>query len=159
MWSPYLIGTSGKIRSLNTVEGLGDRLRLVAFAERQAYHGFKHAIENFTDAPIGLREAWEWVAIEEAKHESWLLQRLGELKQSIDAQPVDLRLYQSLLRCQSAREFALYVSDAEERGRVGAERFREALAVRDPVTAEIFGKIASEEVGHIALVKKFFEPI
>jgi uncharacterized ferritin-like protein (DUF455 family) len=156
MWSPYLIGTAGKIRSLNTSEGLGDRLRLVAFAERQAFHGFKHAIDTFKDAPAGLREAWEWVALEEAKHESWLLGRLEEIGQSIEAQAVDLKLYRSLINCKSAQEFALYVSDAEERGRVGAEKFQAALAERDPVTAEIFGRIAREEIEHIALVKRFF---
>lgn len=156
MWSPYKIGASTKVRSLNTPEGLGDRLRLVAFAERQAFHGFKYALTTFKDAPPGLREAWEWVALEEAKHESWLLNRLEELGLDVAGQAVDLKLYQSLISCRSAQEFALYVADAEERGRVGAERFQEVLSHRDPITAEIFRKIAKEEVEHISLVKRFF---
>lgn len=156
MWSPYKIGTPEKIRSINTVEGLGDRLRLVAFAERQAFHAFNEATARFTDAPPGLREAWKWVALEEAKHESWLLKRLEEIGLDVASSPVSLNLYYSLQNCKTAREFALYVSDAEERGRVGAEKFAEILRIKDPVTAEIFAQIALEERKHIALVDNYF---
>ena len=156
MWSPYKIGKPDKVRSLNTIEGLGDRLRLVAFAERQAFHAFNEASERFKDAPAGLTEAWRWVALEEAKHESWLVKRLAELGQDIQSVPVSLNLYQSLQNCSTARDFALYVADAEERGRVGAEKFAEVLETRDPITAAIFKKIAFEEREHIALVDRFF---
>jgi uncharacterized ferritin-like protein (DUF455 family) len=156
MWSPYQIGIPPKIRSLHTMEGLGDRLRLVAFAERQAFHAFNDAINRFKDAPPELREAWKWVALEEAKHESWLVKRLSEIGQDISAVPVSLSLYHSLLKCESARDFAFYISDAEERGRVGAEKFAETLFGRDPITADIFHRIAVEEREHIALVSRFF---
>lgn len=156
MWSPYKIGIPEKIRSLNTIEGLGDRLRLVAFAERQAFHAFNEATERFKDAPEGLRDAWKWVALEEAKHESWLLKRLEEIGQDVAGTPVSLNLYHSLQKCMTAKEFALYVSDAEERGRVGAEKFAEVLKNKDPKTAEIFAQIALEERKHIALVDTFF---
>lgn len=156
MWSPYLIGTPYKMRSLHSLEGLGDRLRLIAFAERQAYHAFTEAITRFPEAPQGLLEAWKWVALEEAKHESWLLKRLEELGQDIAATPVSLDLYYSLQKCQTPKEFALYISDAEERGRIGAEKFAEVLAIKDPVTATIFKQIAFEEREHIALVDRFF---
>lgn len=96
MWSPYQIGISPRVRSLQTVEGLGDRLRLIAFAERQAFHAFNDAIKRFSDAPEGLVKAWGWVALEEAKHESWLLKRLAELGQDVKAVPVSLNLYHSL---------------------------------------------------------------
>lgn len=157
MWSPYIVGKPEKVRSLNTVEGLGDRLRLVAFAERQAFHAFNEARARFQDAPQGLKEAWEWVALEEAKHESWLLKRLEELGQLVESTPVSLNLYYSLQNCSSARDFAVYVADAEERGRVGAEKFAQALALRDPLTAAIFKQIALEEQEHIALVDRFFK--
>lgn len=156
MWLPYIIGTPPKIRPLQTPEGLGDRLRLVAFAERQAFHAFTNAITRFHDAPAGLIDAWKWVALEEAKHESWLVKRLEEIGQDISAVPVSLSLYHSLLKCETARDFAFYISDAEERGRVGAEKFAETLAKTDPVTAKIFDLIAKEEVEHIALVNRFF---
>lgn len=145
------------MRPLNTKEGLGDRLRLIAFAERQAFHAFNEATERFTDAPEELREAWKWVALEESKHESWLVKRLEEIGEDISAIPVSLNLYYSLQKCETARDFALYIADAEERGRIGAEKFAEVLAVTDPITAKMFKQIALEEREHIALVDKFFK--
>lgn len=156
MWSPYTIGIPPKIRSMHSPEGLGDRLRLVAFAERQAFHAFTDAVRRFHDADPKLIEAWQWVALEESKHESWLLKRLHDLGQDVTAVPVSLNLYHSLIKCQSAKEFAFYISDAEERGRVGAEKFAETLAIKDPETASIFHRIAMEEREHIALVQRFF---
>ena len=57
---------------------------------------------------------------------------------------------------ETARDFAFYIADAEERGRIGAERFSEVLKTRDPETAKMFYQIALEEREHIALVEKFF---
>ncbi|HXH75478.1 MAG TPA: ferritin-like domain-containing protein [Bacteriovoracaceae bacterium] len=156
MWSPYSIGTPPRIRPLYSNEGLGDRLRLVAFAERQAFHAFNEAATRFSMAPPALINAWRWVAIEEAKHESWLLKRLSDIGQEIASVPVSLNLYHSLTKCQTPESFALYVSDAEKRGKIGAEKFAEALALKDPVTAAIFARIALEEREHIALVERFF---
>jgi uncharacterized ferritin-like protein (DUF455 family) len=156
LWSPYKIGTPPRVRPLQTVEGLGDRIRLIAFAERQAQIAFLEASTKYQDIPAGLAEAWIWVAAEEKKHESWLLQRLNELNQAVDAVDVSLSLYHSFSKCESARDFAFYIADAEERGRVGAERFAEVLRLRDPQTAEMFAKIALEEREHIALVAKYF---
>jgi len=156
LWSPYNVGTPPKVRPLQTAEGLGDRIRLIAFAERQAHIAFLEATTKYLDIPPGLAEAWKWVAAEEKKHESWLLKRLSELGQDVAGVPVSISLYESFSKCQSAREFAFYISDAEERGRIGAERFAEVLKLRDPQTAEMFAKIAFEECQHIALVAKYF---
>ena len=156
MWEPYFIGLAPKVRPLQTVEGVCDRLRLIAFAERQAYYAFIEAAERFKDAPPGLADAWKWVAAEEQKHESWYLKRLAELGQDVAAVPVDLKLYHSFSQCKSARDFAFYISDAEERGRVGAERFAELLKDSDPITAQIFAQVAIEEREHVALVARFF---
>ncbi|MBY0517248.1 MAG: ferritin-like domain-containing protein [Bacteriovoracaceae bacterium] len=156
MWSPYILGKVPKSRSISTVEGLGDRLRFVAFAERQAALAFKEAASRFTDASCELREAWLWVSKEEEKHERWLLARMEELSQRVEACPVALDLYLSFERCHSAHEFALYMSNAEERGRVAGEKFGEILKERDPVTAKIFAQIAAEEREHVAMVAKFF---
>lgn len=155
-WSPYALGNVPKPRSLSTLEGLGDRLRFVAFAEKQAARAFSEAALRFTDAPAGLADAWRWVSQEEAKHEAWLLERLCELGLSVASVPVALDLYLSFERCHSAREFSLYMSSAEERGRVAGERFGQTLKARDPRTAEIFAQIAREESEHVALVSRFF---
>ena len=157
MWSPYKIGLPARIRPINTSQGLGDRLRLVAFAERQAFHSFNEAAQKFIDAPVELREAWRKLAMDEAKHESWLLKRLVEIGEDVSASSVGLNLYHSLQKCQTAKDFAFYISDAEERGRVGAEKFAEALAITDPITAQIFKNIAFEEREHIALAARFFK--
>ena len=156
MWSPYQIGIAPKVRPLNTVEGVGDRLRLIAFAERQAYYAFLEAAERFKDAPPELIQAWTWIANEELKHEGWYLKRLEELGQDVAAIPVNLNLYQSFSDCKTAKDFAYYISDAEERGRVGADRFAEVLKETDPETARIFAQVALEERAHVALAKKFF---
>jgi uncharacterized ferritin-like protein (DUF455 family) len=156
VWAPYQIGAGQKVRSLQTPEGLGDRLRLVAFAERQAFHAFQEAAERFTSAPQGLIEAWRSVAQDELRHESWLIGRLLELGQTIEAVPVSLDLYHSLAACEDPEKFALYVADAENRGKIGAEKFAEVLATRDPVTAKIFAQIALEERHHMALVQQYF---
>lgn len=157
MWHPYQIGTAPKVRSLQTTEGLGDRLRLVAFAERQAFHAFNEAALRFKDAPAGLVEAWKKVALDEARHEGWLVKRMEEIGEDISAVPVSLNLYHSLAHCSDAKSFSLYVADAETRGKVGAERFAEVLEKRDPITAKIFAQIAYEEREHIALVDQYFK--
>lgn len=156
MWTPYKIGIAPRVRPLQTAEGLGDRLRLIAFAERQAHYAFLEAAERFTDADPELTKAWRWVAEEERKHETWLLKRLEVMGQDVAAVPVSLNLYHSFAGCKSARDFAVYIADAEERGRVGAERFGEVLTSRDPETARVFRQIALEEREHIALVERFF---
>ena len=155
-WSPYQLGLVSRPRPLHTVEGLGDRLRFVAFAERQAAQAFSEAAERYQDASEELKAAWRWVAQEERKHEGWLLGRLLELGQPIDGTSVSLNLYHSFQQCQTAQEFALYMADAEERGRIAGERFGEVLRARDPQTAEVFAQIAREEREHVALVARFF---
>jgi uncharacterized ferritin-like protein (DUF455 family) len=156
-WSPYKIGIPGKIRHMNTPEGLSDRIRVAAFAERQAYYAFTQAAQIYADeVPEELRRAWLQIAEEEAKHESWLLKRMKELEFDITAMPVSLGLYNSFTTCQSAKEFTLYISDSEEKGRVAGLKFADYLKLIDPKTANIFSDIAAEEVFHISLAAIYF---
>ena len=69
---------------------------------------------------------------------------------------MSLGLYHSLSKCVTAKEFALYISDSEEKGRVAGIKFAEALKIVDPASAKIFSDIALEEVAHVALAKDFF---
>jgi hypothetical protein len=62
-----------------------------------------------------------------------------------------------LRSCKTAREFALYMASSEDRGRKAGERFHQQMMARDPISAKIFGKIAEEEVEHIALASQFFD--
>ncbi|MBC7538633.1 MAG: DUF455 family protein [Bacteriovorax sp.] len=156
-WSPFRLGTSLKPRPLNSIEGIVDRIRIAAFAERQAYYAFLEAARIFADdVSEDLIKAWKRIALEEAKHESWLLKRLVEINQDVAELPVGLGLYNSFCKCETAKEFTLYISDSEEKGRLAGLKFVEALQIRDPETAKIFSAIAFEEIDHISLAKKYF---
>lgn len=157
-WFPFNVGTPLKTRPMNTNEGLIDRIRIAAFAERQAYYAFLEAARIFTsEVPAELLANWIRIAEEEKKHEGWLLNRLVELGENVSEHPVSLGLYHSFSKCTSAKDFAYYISDSEERGRVAGVKFAEFLKVQDPITAKIFSDIADEEVAHVALAKDFFK--
>lgn len=159
-WEPFRIAPRGTKsdapRSLETPEGVGDRLRSAAFAEIQARDAFLWAASHYTDAPESLKRAWTGLAQAEQRHLEWLLRRMEELNVDVRERQVSDQLWISLTSCQSAKEFALYMASAEERGRKAGVRFHQALFATDPTTAEIFGKIAEEEVAHIALAYKYF---
>jgi uncharacterized ferritin-like protein (DUF455 family) len=159
-WEPFELAPQGAHadapRSIRTADGVGDRLRAAAFAEVQARDAFRWAADRFTDADPRLRQAWQALAESEQRHLDWLLGRMQELGIAIPGRKVSDHLWHSLVSCQNARDFALYMADAEERGRKAGERFYQTLVETDPVTAEIFRKIAEEEIGHIRLAKKFF---
>lgn len=156
-WSPFKIGTSIRPRPLNSSEGIVDRIRIAAFAERQAYYAFLEAARIFAnEVPSDLVLAWKRIALEEAKHESWLLKRLAEINHDVAELPVGLGLYNSFCHCETAKEFTLYITDSEEKGRLAGLKFVRALETRDPLTAKIFSDIAIEELDHISLAAKYF---
>jgi uncharacterized ferritin-like protein (DUF455 family) len=162
-WEPFALCTPGerppRTRDIHSPEGIADRLRAAAFAEIQAREAFLWAAEKFeTQAPPGLCRAWRGLAREEDKHLGWLLKRLSELGFCADERPVSDYLWRSFLQCKTAQEFAQFMANAEDRGRIAGERFHEALQIIDPVSAEIFRKIAAEEIAHIRLAEQFFGP-
>jgi uncharacterized ferritin-like protein (DUF455 family) len=160
VWSPFELAAPGAHadapRSINTRDGVGDRLRAAAFAEIQARDAFLWAADRFEDADPRLRQAWRRLAASEQQHLDWLLARMQGLDIPITGRKVSDFLWQSLLACRTAKEFASYMAGAEDRGRKAGERFHQSLCTTDPTTAEIFRKIAEEEVGHIALASRFF---
>ena len=159
-WAPFELAPQGTRsdapRSIDSSEGVGDRLRAAAFAEIQARDAFYWAADKFEDAPAELRQAWRMLAASEQRHLDWLLRRMSELGVGVGDRKVSDNLWHSLQSCKTAREFALYMASAEERGRRAGVRFHEAMRVRDPETASIFGKIAEEEIAHIALAQRYF---
>ena len=154
-WAPFAVCEPDEFppapRGINTPEGLGDRLRVAAFAELQAREAFRWAADTLLDASAPLRAAWRRIADDEHRHLELLLGRMAELGVKPEARPVSDRLWRSLRACKSTREFVPYMRTAEERGRAAEESFRRSLAERDPVTAALFGKIADDEAEHIAL--------
>ena len=158
-WQPFRVNNSTLLeapRPLQTREGVGDRLRAAAFAEVQAEAAFKWASRHYADASPELKRCWEALAVEERKHRDWLVARMQELEISTDERPVSDMLWHSLIGCESARDFCHYMAGAEERGRRAGVRFHERLSTFDQTTADIFGKIAREELGHIAMAHRFF---
>lgn len=143
------------MRPFATPEGLGDRLRTAAFAERQAYEAFHWAASRFTEAPEALREAWRRLAEEEKRHGEMILARMGELGVAVGAQTVSARLWNSLSSAQSPKEFSFLMKRSEERGRAAELSFQKKLATADPVTASMFAEIAEDEARHIALAEEF----
>ena len=69
---------------------------------------------------------------------------------------VDLQEASLFAKTKSAKEFSLFMASAEERGRRAGERFKEQLALVDPRSSLIFGRIALEEVAHIELAMAYF---
>jgi uncharacterized ferritin-like protein (DUF455 family) len=159
-WSPFRLAAPGEHgpspRAMNSREGIGDRLRAAAFAEIQAREAFLWAAEKFADAPLALRRGWRALAMAEERHLGWLLRRMEELGVAVDERPVSDALWHSLMECRNAKEFAWYIANAEERGRLAGVRFQKGMATVDPVTAEIFGRIAEEEVEHVALAYRYY---
>lgn len=159
-WAPFVLVEAGQFvappRPMDTIDGIADRMRSAAFAEKQAILAFRWAADHFEDASLDLREAWRELAFAEEKHMNWLLVRMKELGFEVISKPVSDRLWRSLIACTSAKEFAFFMANAEERGQKAGMRFYEFLRNKDAVTAEIFLKIAQEETEHIALAKRFF---
>ena len=159
-WEPFRLAPAGAHpdapRSISTHEGVGDRLRAAAFAELQAREAFLWAASHFEDATEDMRQGWKNLAHAEQFHLDWLLNRMVELKIDLQERKVSDHLWLSLVSCKTAREFAFFIANAEERGRLAGERFYTSLKDKDSVTAEIFKKIADEEVHHVALARRFF---
>jgi uncharacterized ferritin-like protein (DUF455 family) len=151
-WSPFRLCPASERppspRSINTPQGVGDRLRTAAFAELQAREAFLWAAEKF-----GVEE-WRGLSAEEGKHLGWLLARMSQLAVDPAERPVSDGLWRSLTACASLRDFAGYMLTAEERGRDAEVSFSRSLAASDPVTAAIFRKIAEEEEEHLALGRR-----
>lgn len=159
-WEPFLILHPDERpplpRSVETPEGVTDRLRVVAFAELQAREAFRWAAERFEEAEPAVKTAWRGLALAEDRHLNWLLTRLKELNCDVAERGLQPDLWNSFMQCQSPREFAVFMANAEERGRRGGERLRRSLQKIDPVSAELFGRIADEEVEHIQCAERFF---
>lgn len=153
-WRPFVVCPPGvrppAPRGLATPGGLGDRLRVAAFAELQAREAFRWAAASLPDASEERRAAWGRIAEEEDLHLRMILERMAALGVRPDERPVSDALWRSLSRCRTAAEFSAYMRTAEERGRAAEESFRRKLADSDPATAAMFGKIADDEAEHLA---------
>lgn len=161
-WAPFIVCDpdlyAPAARGMGGPDGLGDRLRTAAFAERQAFAAFLWAAEHLTDASAELRAAWLRIGYEEEIHLNLLLGRMAELGVRVADRPVSDRLWRRLTKSKTAPEFSAMMREAEARGQAAEESFRRSLAQRDPVTAAIFGRIADDEAEHLALADRLSGP-
>lgn len=159
-WNPFMTCPPDlrpdQPRSLRTPGGVSDRMRTAAFAELQARDAFRWAAERYAEADPDLREAWRGLALAEDRHLGLILRRMAELGHDPRAKPVSLRLWRSLTACPTARDFALFMAAAEQRGMEAGRLFERTLKLTDRISAEMFGLIAAEEAEHIALARKYF---
>ncbi len=159
-WAPFQVCALGEKapypRALSTPEGLADRLRFVAFAEKQATHAFATAAKIFTEASPAAKSTWLELAQEEEKHLNLLLDRMKELNIDAASRPQSLALWHSFDHCETPKQFAEFMANAEERGRIAGEQFYETLLKVDLITAKIFQKIAEEEKIKIEFAQRIF---
>lgn len=143
-------------RGIATPEGVGDRMRTAAFAELQAVHAFGWAAGRYDDAPPGLADAWRAQVADERRHLRMILDRMAEVGVDPAERTVSLGLWRKLSACGDARSFCILIAQAEERGRRGGLALVEAVADRDPATADVFRTIAQEEEAHVALATEYY---
>lgn len=162
-WSPFSIckeeEKAPSLRSLSTQEGLGDRLRFVAFAEMQAVHAFRAATEIFPTAPGEVHELWLNLAKEEEKHLQLLLNRMKEIGVDPAERPQSLAIWKSFDHCKTAAEFAKFMSSAEDWGKNSGEKFHRTLLNIDHDSAMLFKQIAEEEKTHIELAERVLKKL
>ena len=160
-FDPFIICLPGerapRPRPMNTLDGLGDRMRTAAFAELQAIVAFRWAAEKFPDAPPALRDKWTAQIADETRHYEMICRRMGDLGFGLTDQPVSTSLWESLKVCTTGREFCIRIASAEERGRQAGVRLVKYLGQSDPETAAIFQEIVDDEVAHVALAATFFD--
>jgi len=142
-WKPFQVAPPGEkadpIRSLQTPEGIEDRLRSAAFAELQAQKAFLWAAEFYTLISPKLKRAWVHLAQAEERHLHWLLSRMEALQLSISQRKVSQQLWLSLISCPTAEQFAHYMASAEERGRKANLHFFKPFNKEIP-SLQIFSK-------------------
>jgi uncharacterized ferritin-like protein (DUF455 family) len=160
-WEPFVLIPPGQKspvpQSMSHRDGLGDRLRIAAFAELQAVRAFSWAAEHFTDVPPSLRDGWERQIPEEKLHFRLIVERMNNLGVRPEQKAVSAQLSEKLYASESAEQFAIEIATAEHKGRLAALRMAEYLKNRDSVTAAVFHRIASDEVSHIQLVMDHFD--
>jgi uncharacterized ferritin-like protein (DUF455 family) len=148
-------GRPDPARGLASPEGVADRLRLVAFAELQARDLFTYGLEHFSGkVPQLWLDSWAAFAKVEERHAQMLLDRMLELGVDPGAKTVSDKLSRL---CRAAAEpvlFLFLLSSAEERGMDAGFILGEQMRAVDPLSADIFARIAAEEVEHVKMARE-----
>jgi uncharacterized ferritin-like protein (DUF455 family) len=157
-WQSFqLAPRADAIRAISTAEGVGDRLRVVAFAELQARDAFRWGAERFPEAPAEWREEWLRFAEVEDRHAQMLLTRMAELGVDPSSRAVTDKLTRLCRLAEDPITFLFLLSSAEERGMEAGNVLAKQMAPIDAESAAIFAQIAEEEVEHVASAKLALE--
>ena len=160
-WEPFVLAAPNETAPfpmpISHPEGLGDRLRIAAFAELQAVRAFGWAAEHFTDVSAEVIAGWQIQIPEEKFHFRLIMERMSYLGVHAGQKPVSVSLSEKLYTCQTGRDFAIEIATAEHRGRLAALKMASYLENRDPVTARVFLRIAQDELAHLQLVIDNFD--
>ncbi|MBN2526782.1 MAG: ferritin-like domain-containing protein [Deltaproteobacteria bacterium] len=160
-WEPFVLAPPDHKapfpQPMSHRDGLGDRLRIAAFAELQAVRAFGWASEHFTDVPATIIEGWQRQIPEEKLHFRLIVERMIRLGILPQKKTVSANLSETLYSCQSGKDFAIQIATAEHKGRLAALKMADYLQHRDPVTAQVFLRIARDEVAHVQLVMDHFD--
>ena len=151
-WKPFSVSNKpDRLRSINTIEGVIDRLRLVSFAEIQAREAFLWAAKTFFETPTEWREQWKKIAADENRHSQLLMDRLFELGGKIEDRLVSTFIYTQCIKAMDPILFTFIISSSEERGMENGLLMSTQMAQVDQKSAEIFALIAEEEKTHIQI--------
>ena len=159
-WEPFVLATPKQKAPfpdpISHPEGLGDRLRIAAFAELQAARAFSWAAEHFSDVSEAVVAGWQRQIPEEKLHFRLIMERMNNLGVHPQQKPVSAQLSENLYTCATGRDFAITIATAEHKGRLAALKMASFLEHRDPITAQVFLRIAHDEIAHIQLVTDNF---
>ena len=159
-WSPFRVSNekTSLTRGMNSLDGVGDRLRLVAFAELQAREAFLWGAQKFKgQAPDAWIERWVEFATVEDRHAQMLLTRMAELGVQPGAKPVSDKLSRLCRASEDPITFLFVLASAEERGMEAGSILGKQMAEYDPISAAVFAQIANEEVEHVEMSRMALE--
>jgi len=160
-YAPFRIseGKPDAIRVLQAPGGVGDRLRVVAFAELQARDLFKYGAERFrNEAPADWQESWLRFASVENIHAQLLLSRMAELGLDPGERTVSNKLSRLCRAATDPIDFLFLLASAEERGMESGNILGNQMQAVDLISAAIFARIAAEEVEHVESARVALAP-
>lgn len=155
LWKPFQVGPKpDRMRAIHTLEGIGDRLRAVAFAEIQARDGFRLGIERFPEVDREIRKNWLEFAEMEELHAQLLLNRAHDLGVDLSARVVSDNLWRMFSMANEADFFLYLISTAEARGMEIGLSMIEPMRQFDAESAAVFERIARDEADHVAFAER-----
>lgn len=157
-WRPFKTALKADYaRPIESVGGVEDRLRIVAFAEFQARETFNYGAQYWAQKiPQEWQETWRSFAEVEDRHGRILLERMQDLGFDPGARKVSDKLSHLCRAAPDVDLFLFLLASAEERGMESGFILAKQMEPIDATSAKLFLTIAQEEEEHVAFSKKVF---